>query len=30
VTKAVVAAAIWILVANFLLSKLLINVWGLS
>ncbi len=30
VTKAVVAAAIWILVANFLLSKLLINIWGLS
>ncbi|MCL4460911.1 MAG: ABC transporter permease [Nitrospirae bacterium] len=29
-TKAVVAAAIWILVANFLLSKLLINVWGLT
>ena len=29
-TKAVVSAAIWILVANFLLSKLLINVWGLT
>jgi len=27
-TKAVVYAAIWILVANFLISKLLIDIWG--
>ncbi len=27
-TRAVVAAAVWILVANFLISKLLINLWG--
>jgi phospholipid/cholesterol/gamma-HCH transport system permease protein len=27
-TKAVVYAAIWILIANFLISKLLIDVWG--
>ena len=29
-TKAVVAAAVWILISNFLISKLLINIWGLS
>ena len=29
-TKAVVYAAIWILIANFLISKLLIDVWGWS
>ena len=27
-TKAVVSAAIWILIANFMLSKFLIDVWG--
>jgi phospholipid/cholesterol/gamma-HCH transport system permease protein len=27
-TRAVVAAAVWILVANFLISKLLLNLWG--
>lgn len=27
-TKAVVYAAIWILIANFLISKLLIDIWG--
>ncbi len=29
-TKAVVYAAIWILIANFLISKLLIDIWGWS
>ncbi|MHB1287043.1 MAG: MlaE family ABC transporter permease [Leptospirales bacterium] len=29
-TKAVVASAVWILISNFLISKLLINIWGLS
>ncbi|MHB1605186.1 MAG: MlaE family ABC transporter permease [Leptospirales bacterium] len=29
-TKAVVVSAVWILIGNFLISKLLMNFWGLS